>query len=113
MLDQATGYSGTISGFGTTQSIDLDQYQFRGGVKISYAPNNRNNTAGVLTIKEGSNTVRLDLSGKYTLANFHVTSDGNGGTLLTDPTVVNQKPGNSPATISYSTVLEINAPDTG
>jgi hypothetical protein len=113
VLDQATSYSGTISGFGTTQSIDLANINFAAGVTISYAPSNRNNTAGVLTIKEGNNTVKLDLSGKYTLANFHVTSDGNGGTLLTDPTVVNQKPGNSPAMISSGTVLEINTPDAG
>jgi hypothetical protein len=113
VLDQATSYSGTISGFGTTQSIDLANINFAAGVTISYAPSNWNNTAGVLTIKEGNNTVKLDLSGKYTLANFHVTSDGNGGTLLTDPTVVNQKPGNSPAMISSGTVLEINTPDAG
>jgi hypothetical protein len=113
VLDQATSYSGTISGFGTTQSIDLANMNFAAGVTISYAPSNRNNTAGVLTIKEGNNTVKLDLSGKYTLANFHVTSDGNGGTLLTDPTVVNQTPGNSPAMISSGTVLEINTPDAG
>ena len=92
MLNQATGYTGTISGFGTTQSIDLTDINFAAGVKISYESNSRRNTSGVLTITEGTQTVRLELEGTYTLANFKVASDGNGGTLLTDPTVVTQGP---------------------
>jgi hypothetical protein len=57
--------------------------------------------------------VRLDLEGSYTLANFHVASDGNGGTLLTDPTVVTQAHGNAPATIGNNTVLEVDTADKG
>ena len=113
VLDQATSYTGEISGLGTTQSIDLTDINFAAGVKISYASNNRRNTSGVLTITEGTNTVRLELAGSYTLANFHVASDGNGGTLLTDPTVISQRPGNASETIANNTVLEINTPDKG
>ena len=113
VLNQATGYTGTISGFGTTQSIDLTDINFAAGVKISYASNSRRNTSGVLTITEGTQTVRLELEGTYTLANFKVASDGDGGTLLTDPTVVTQGPGNASATIGNNTVLEVSAPDKG
>ena len=113
VLNQATSYTGTISGFGTTQSIDLTDINFAAGVKISYASNSRRNTSGVLTITEGTQTVRLELSGTYTLANFKVASDGNGGTLLTDPTVISQAPGNASATIGNNTVLEVNTPDKG
>ena len=113
VLDQATGYTGQISGFGTTQSIDLTDIDFATGVKMSYASNNRRNTSGVLTITDGTNTTRLELQGTYTLANFKVASDGSGGTLLTDPTVVMQQPGNASATIANNTVLEVNTPDKG
>jgi hypothetical protein len=113
VLNQATGYTGTISGFGTTQSIDLTDINFAAGVKVSYESNSRRNTSGVLTITEGTQTIRLELEGTYTLANFHVASDGDGGTLLTDPTVVTHGPGNTPATIGNNTVLEISAPDSG
>ena len=113
VLDQATSYTGEISGFGTTQSIDLTDIDFAAGVTISYASNGRRNTSGVLTITEGTNTVSLELEGTYTLANFKVVSDGDGGTLLTDPTVVEQQPGNASATIASGTVLEINTPDSG
>ena len=113
VLDQAPGYTGQVSGFGTAQSIDLTDVDFAAGVKISYASNNRRNTSGVLTITEGTTTTHLDLQGSYTLANFHVASDGEGGTLLTDPTVVTQASGNAPATIGSNTVLEVNTRDSG
>jgi hypothetical protein len=113
VLDQAPSFTGQISGFGATQSIDLADINFSAGVTMSYAPSDRRNTSGVLTIKQGSNTVRLELAGSYTLANFRVASDGNGGTLLTDPTVVTQLPGNKAATIDNDAVLEVNTRDSG
>jgi hypothetical protein len=113
VLNQATAYTGEISGFGTTQSIDLANIDFAAGVTMSYQSNGRRNTGGVLTITQGSQTVRLDLEGSYTLANFRVASDGNGGTLLTDPTVVSQRRGNAPETIGNNTVLDVDTPDKG
>jgi hypothetical protein len=113
VLDQAPSYTGQISGFGTTQSIDLADINFSAGVTMSYASSNRRNTSGVLTIKQGSNTVSLELQGSYTLANFRVASDGSGGTLLTDPTVAGQQPGNKAATIGNDAVLEVNTRDSG
>ena len=113
VLDQAPIYTGQISGFGTTQSIDLADINFSAGVTMSYAPKNRQNTSGVLTIKQGNNTVSLELQGSYTLANFRLASDSNGGTLVTDPTVVTQQLGNKAATIGNNTVLEVNTRDNG
>ena len=81
---------------------------------IGYAANKGSNaTGGVLTITQGTNTAQLDLEGTYTLANFRVASDGGGGTLLTDPAVVKQQPGNAAATIGNDTVLEIDTSDKG
>ena len=78
VLDQAPSFSGKISGLGTTQSIDLTDINFAAGVKISYSSNNRNNTSGVLTVTDGTNTAHLQMVGTYTLANFKVASDGSG-----------------------------------
>ena len=74
---------------------------------------NSGNTAGVLTVADGTNTASLQLEGTYTLANFTVANDGNGGTLITDPTLVTQKPGNASAKIGSNAVLVINTPDSG
>ena len=110
-----TSYTGTISGFGanTTQSIDLADINFAAGAKIvSYVANSKN-TGGTLTITAGTNTIALQLVGTYKLANFAIKSDGSGGTLLTDPPLVEQMPGNAPATVANGAVLEINTPDKG
>jgi hypothetical protein len=66
--------SGLISGFAGTQ-------------KTSGAT-----ASGTLTVKEGASSVTLTLVGSYTSGNFIVTSDGSGGTLVTDPPV----PGGGP-----------------
>ena len=113
VLDQATTYTGRISGFGKTQSIDLMNINFAAGVEMSYAPTSGANTSGTLTVSDGTHTAELEFQGTYSLANFKVASDGNGGTLLTDPTVVMQKPGNAPAIIANNTVVEIDTPDSG
>ena len=115
LLDQPTSYTGQISGFGanTSQSIDLSNLDFAAGVQVSYAANNGANTSGVLTVTDGTNTDQLNLTGTYTLANFDVASDGNGGTLLTDPKVVRQRPFSAAASIASGEVLEINTPDRG
>ena len=115
LLDQPTSYTGQISGFGanTSQSIDLSNLDFAAGVQVSYAANNGANTSGVLTVTDGTNTDQLNLTGTYTLANFDVASDGNGGTLLSDPKVVRQRPFSAAASIASSEVLDINTPDRG
>ena len=115
LLDQATSYTGQISGFGTNtnQSIDLTDLDFAAGVRVvGYAPNS-GKTAGVLTVTDGTNTAELQLNGTYTLANFNVASDDNGGTLISDPKVVQQKSGNASATIASGEVLDVNTPDSG
>ncbi len=105
VLEQATSYSGQISGFKLGQSIDLTDIDFAAGVTMSYRSNNRSNTSGVLTITDGTNTAKLQMAGSYTLANFTVASDGNGGTLLTDPPVDTTN-----YTIANGTTLTIPTP---
>ena len=109
-----TSYTGQISGFGanTSQSIDLADIDFAAGAKIVSYVANSNNTGGVLTVSTGTDTMQLQLTGTYQLANFDIASDGHGGTLLTDPPVVTQNPGNAPGTIGND-VLEINTSDAG
>jgi hypothetical protein len=90
VLDDSKQYKGTISGFGanTTQAIDLADIAFASVTK-SYAPASPN-TAGTLTIKDGLGDVaHIKFSGTYTLANFKLFDDGNGGTLIKDPPVSN------------------------
>ena len=45
------------------------------------------NLSGTLTVSDGTNTASLTLLGQYVAGNFTKQSDGNGGTLITDPPV--------------------------
>ena len=104
-------YSGWISGFGsnTTQSIDLTKLKFAGARLVSYNPN-RTDTAGILTISNGTTTTALQFTGTYTLADFHISNDGAGGTWLTDPPAVPGAVNNAPVSISNGEVLAITIP---
>jgi hypothetical protein len=89
VLDNATAFTGQISGFTGTSAqsdaIDLKGIAFDLGTTWTYAENSAG-TGGALTISEGTTVVdTINFAGSYTTANFTVQSDGNGGTLVTDP----------------------------
>ena len=85
LLDQPSTFSGKIFGFsGNGHLSGSDQIDLKGinynSVQDSYAD-------GVLTVTDGTDTVKLDFNGSYTLANFDFASDGSGGTIVYDPPV--------------------------
>jgi hypothetical protein len=96
VLDNPTAYTGQIFGFGgpspqNSDAIDLKGITFDTGTSWTYFDNAGSDTGGSLTIYEAINgaTTALDTltfaNGDYTTANFILTSDGNGGTLIADP----------------------------
>jgi autotransporter passenger strand-loop-strand repeat protein len=89
-LDQAAAFSGTISGWEDGDRIDLGDILFsEGGTTLAYAAN-QDDTGGTLTVSDGSHVASLELLGQYTAADFALSSDGHGGTLISDPGVVAQ-----------------------
>jgi autotransporter passenger strand-loop-strand repeat protein len=58
-----------------------------GGSDVGTQKTTGANASGTLIVKEGSQTQSFTLVGSYTSANFSVTSDRHGGTLITDPPV--------------------------
>jgi hypothetical protein len=85
-VDQPSTFSSEIFGFtgdGTlsgSDQIDLSGIDYN-TVQGSYAN-------GVLTVSDGSGDIaKLNFNGSYTLANFKLASDGNGGTIVYDPPV--------------------------
>jgi autotransporter passenger strand-loop-strand repeat protein len=89
-LDYSQGFNGTISGFaspaGVTEAIDLVDITFGTGTSVKFTEA-AGNTSGTLTVTDGTHTANLTLLGQYSAANFSLSSDGNGGTLITDPAV--------------------------
>jgi len=73
-LTAPLGFAGTVAGFGTGDTIDL----------INTAETSFNFAAGVLTVKNGTAVVAsLKFAGTYTTADFALTTDNNGGHLIT------------------------------
>jgi len=85
-LPASENFTGQISGFTGQDAIDLQDIAFGSNTTLGYAPNSAN-TGGVLTVSNGTQTANLDLAGSYVTANFSISSDGSGGTLLVDPPV--------------------------
>ncbi|MCP3402166.1 hypothetical protein [Bradyrhizobium sp. CCGB20] len=89
VLAQASGFTGTISGWQYHDSIDLGDIQFSDGVTSFAYAQNSGNTGGTLTVSDGTHAASLSLLGQYSAADFALSSDGHGGTVISDPTVAN------------------------
>lgn len=89
-LDQAAAFSGTISGWEDGDAIDLGDILFNeGSTTLAYVAN-QDNTGGTLTVSDGIQIASLALLGQYTAADFALSWDGHGGTLISDPGPANQ-----------------------
>jgi hypothetical protein len=107
LLDNATGYTGKISGFGanSTQFIDLTNVTYDASVSCDYRPNPIYPTQqGVLTVTSGGQiVVTIHLLGNYTTADFTLNVDSLGHVQITDPSVITPPPA---STASSLTVLD-------
>jgi len=80
----STTFRGKITGFDSpAEIIDLRTVNFASAT-LGYVGNS---LSGTLTVTDVTNTARLAVLGSYAAANFHLATDGNGGTLVSDPPV--------------------------
>ena len=84
-LDQSQNFTGHISGFGVRDQIDLGDVGYSASTSLQYVANS-SDTGGTLTVTDGSHTANLALIGEYASSMFVLSSDGSGGTLITDVT---------------------------
>jgi hypothetical protein len=86
-LDSLIAFGGTISDFTLGDPIDLRGLAYTSGTtNLSWTQLTTGaNASGTLTVSSGATVETLTLLGQYTAANFSATSDGVGGTLITDP----------------------------
>ena len=88
-LDQPASFTGQVSGFAGADGIDLSTVGFSAGTTLGYAPN-AGNTGGTLTVTAGANSISIALLGNYMASSFALSSDGHGGTLISDPPPASQ-----------------------
>jgi autotransporter passenger strand-loop-strand repeat protein len=90
-LDASQSFVGDIARFASppfvTEEIDLRDIAFGPNTKLAFieAPTG---TSGTLTVTDGTHIADLTLLGQYSTADFHLASDGHGGTIVTDPSLV-------------------------
>ncbi|HZP79366.1 MAG TPA: hypothetical protein VFB45_24745, partial [Pseudolabrys sp.] len=86
-LDNSQTFSGTISGFNSTNpdKIDLVDIAFGAQTTLGYTSSTN---SGTLQVSDGTHTANLLLLGNYVAGNFTAQTDGHGGTLITDPPVI-------------------------
>jgi hypothetical protein len=80
--NDATQLKASISGFGSSDTIDLANFALSGTQIVSFVENG-SNTQGVLTVKDGSSTASITLLGQYVLAGFQKGPDSGAGTAIT------------------------------
>jgi hypothetical protein len=83
-LDHSQQFTGAISGFGGPDQMDLGDIAFSATTTLAYA-SNASSGGGTLIVSDGTNTANIALVGSYTVSSFALSSDGHGGTLITDP----------------------------
>ena len=80
-IDHAADFSGTVAGFDVDDALDLADLAFDSNTTLSYAANS-NNTGGTLTVSDGTHTANIALLGQYMAADFVMSANGFGGTLI-------------------------------
>jgi hypothetical protein len=79
-LKHPRSFRGTISGFGTGDTIDVTTFH-KFGTTLSFVEN-PGGTGGTLTLRDASLTANILMTGVYSDSNFHLTHDAGSGTLV-------------------------------
>ena len=98
-LDNSSSFSGQISGFGGGDQIDLSDIFSGASTTLAYSAQG-NDLGTTLTVSDGTDTANLVLFGQYLASDFAISSDGHGGTLITDPLPPAPTVANGPTVVS-------------
>jgi hypothetical protein len=87
-LDDPSQFSGTVAGLALGNYIDLSGLAYLGNNSPAF--HSTGNNTGTLAVTEGASTINIALLGNYLASSFVASSDGHGGTLVTDPHLTQQ-----------------------
>jgi hypothetical protein len=91
VVDQPDTFTGTVSGFGAQNGIDLSHIAFGATTTLGYAEN-ASHTGGTLTVTDGIHAATIALLGNYMASTLVTGADGHGGTLVTEASQPDQPP---------------------
>ncbi len=120
ILDHSSEFAGQIIGFtgngnvSSSDVLDLRDIAYRSGTIDSHSGNT---SGGTLAVSDTAGEVAsISLAGDYENSTFSLSSDGNGGTLVIDPSVTNDnfsfKDPNSPANLARVVSFAFDAANT-
>ncbi|RQY72597.1 beta strand repeat-containing protein [Burkholderia stagnalis] len=81
-LDQSAGFTGTVSGFGAADTLDLADVLFNDHTTLSFTANDTG-TGGTLTVSDGAHTAQVALQGNLSAGGFQLSHDQGSGTVVT------------------------------
>ena len=82
-LAPVTDFSGTVTGFALGDYFDLEGIDFSSVNPPDYVPTGAD--SGILNAADGDgHAVAITMAGQYTTGDFFKSSDGNGGTYITE-----------------------------
>jgi 20S proteasome alpha/beta subunit len=81
-LDQAENFTGTISGFGAGDALDLTDIASGANLTVGYTAN-ADGSGGTLSVSDGMHTASIALLGQFAASGFQVGSDAGSGTMVT------------------------------
>ena len=84
-LYDSQSFDGTVAGLAQQNRLDLTDINFATVETPTYSGDT---TKGTLDITDGNHSASLILLGNYTGSSFVPSSDGHGGTIITDPPAV-------------------------
>jgi hypothetical protein len=88
-LDNSQNFTGTVAGLAQGNYLDFTDIAYVANNLPGYTPNSGNN-GGTLTVTDGTHTANIALLGNYLASMFVASSDGHGGTQITDPPATQQ-----------------------
>ncbi|MBR8222444.1 Ig-like domain-containing protein [Burkholderia ambifaria] len=81
-LDHSAGFTGTVSGFGAGDALDLTDVLFGDHTTLSFTANDTG-TGGTLTVSDGAHTAQVALQGNLSGGSFQLSHDQGSGTVVT------------------------------
>ena len=85
VLDDSASFTGTVAGMTGSDSIDFADID---PTKVQQPTFNGNSSGGTLNVTDGTHSANIALLGNYLASTFTASSDGHGGTAVTDPAIL-------------------------
>jgi hypothetical protein len=80
---QSSNFTGTVSGFGAQDVIDLPGIAFDAQTTLGYLADS-NQTGGTLSLADGAQSAKIALLGNYMASSFAAVGDHHGDSMVTE-----------------------------